>query len=266
MSTGRLTLGAVKRQPLLKALERHQKFSAKLGKAPEGMFAKSDTRGSLYIYDIIGQDFWTGGGVTADAVQKALAKLQGVKALDIFINSPGGDIFEGKAIYADLKRFDAEKVVHVQGLAASAASFIAMAGDTIKTAKFADWMVHEGSAFAYGWAEDLRTTAELLDKQNQDMAEIYSRRTGRPAAEMMALMSAETWMSAEEALAQKFTDEVVDEDAQEEPARKTAAANSRLFVAASNTEMNVRLARQARRLEQLSRPGQPGGQSPTGKP
>lgn len=182
--------------------------------------------GALYIYEAIGEDWWTGGGVTAKSVQAALDSLKGVKNLDIFINSEGGDVFEAKAIYAQLKRFDAVKTVHVDGIAASAATFIAMAGDKIITAAMANWMVHEAWGIAAGPAGDLRAYADLLDLQNEDIAGAYARKTGSPIEEMRALMAAETWMSATKALELKFTDEIAEEADDETQGDDKAAAKT----------------------------------------
>jgi len=168
----------------------------------------SGTRASLYIYDVIGEDWWTGGGVTAKSVQQALEGMKGATALDVFVNSPGGDIFEGKAIKAQLDRFPGEVVVHVDGIAASAASFIAMAGRRIITAPAATWMIHEVWAGAVGRASDMRAMADVLDMENVTFAETYAKRTGQSVEDVRAWMAAETWMSAADAKARGFTDEI----------------------------------------------------------
>lgn len=219
---------------------------------------KSDAKGELYIYESIGLDWWTGGGITGKSVVAELKKIEGVKTLDIFINSPGGDVFEGKTIYNTIKRFDAEKIVHIDGIAASAASFIAMAGDKIITAENATWMIHEAWGGASGNAEDLRTIAGLLDIENAAIAGIYAARTGQPASSFWmrpapsaadpspaatGIMASDTWMSAAEALAAKLTDEIeknaaADDDAEAEklaakiPALRIAAETQRRISAA----------------------------------
>lgn len=219
---------------LLRAYQIATKFRARaLADAPAerlvdgalpGLFAsKKDSRGELYIYEAIGFDCWTGSGVTSKDVVAQLDKLKGVKTLDIFINSPGGDVFEGKAIFNSLRRFDAEKTVHVDGIAASAASFIAMAGDKIVTAENATWMIHEAWGGGAGNAGDLRALADVLDQENKAIAGIYAARTGQPASSFWTrsapsaadpspsatgLMAEETWMGADEALAAKLTDSI----------------------------------------------------------
>jgi ATP-dependent Clp protease protease subunit len=170
-------------------------------------------RGSLFIYDSIGEDWWTGGGVTAKSVQQALDGMKAATALDIFINSPGGDIYEAKAIFAQLERFKAggrDVSVHVDGIAASAATYIAMVGDRIITARDATWMIHEVWTLAMGNAAALRETADLLDKENGIYAERYATRTKSSVEDVRAWMAAETWMTAAEAKARGFTDEISD--------------------------------------------------------
>jgi ATP-dependent Clp protease protease subunit len=201
--------------------------------APRGPNAKADT-GELYVYQQIGADWWTGEGVTAESVQKALEGMKGVKTLNIYINSEGGSVFEAKAIYAQLQRFPAEKVVHIDGIAASAATFIAMVGDRIITSEVATWMIHEAWGGAMGNAADLRGYADLLDMINDDIANLYAKQTGKNTEECLALMSAETWMNASQALELGFTDEIAAEVDNEDAAAK--AKGFKPAVAASATQ------------------------------
>jgi ATP-dependent Clp protease protease subunit len=204
------------------ALDYHARLPASR-KVERGVFAKKkDSSGELYIYEMIGASFW-GGGITEKDVADQLGKLKGVGTLDVYINSEGGDVFTGKAIYNLLKRFEAKKTVYIDGLAASAASFIAMAGDKIVTAENATWMIHEAWGGAMGSAADMRALADVLDGENKAIAGIYAAHTGQPAASFWTrpppsagdpnpiatgLMAAESWMNAEEALALKLTDEI----------------------------------------------------------
>lgn len=241
--------------------------------APKQLFSRAlqnaldetapSSRGSLYIYEVIGEDWWTGGGVTGKSVVEALSALKGVKTLDVFINSEGGDVFEAKAIHENLKRFDAEKVVHIDGIAASAATFIAMAGDTIITAPAATWMIHEAWSIALGRADDMRSMADVLDLQNRSIAETYAERTGKPVDEMLALMAAETWMSAQEAKDLGFTDEIARED-EDTSAAAAASAKSNLVAAAARTQDRIKSISPAdlmvarAEMHRRHRPGQPG--------
>lgn len=219
------------RRPFAKAHEIANRFRGSAEKKP--LFNKKEKTGSLYVYEVIGEDWWTGGGVTAKKVVEALDQMKDVKNLDIFINSEGGDVFEAKAIFANLKRFDAEKTVYIDGIAASAATFIAMAGDKIITAPAATWMVHEAWSIAMGRAGDMRAMADVLDLENQAIAETYAKRTGRSVDEMVKLMAAETWMSAQEAKDNGFTDEIAEDD------NETENSASPLVAAASRTQERI---------------------------
>lgn len=232
--------------------------------SPEGKVDPATA--SLYIYQVIGTDWWTGEGVTAQAVADQLDQVKGVKTLNIYINSEGGDVFEAKAIYANLKRFVGEKVVHIDGIAASAATFIAMAGDKIITAPEASWMVHEAWGGAMGAASDLRAYADLLDMQNADLASIYAKRTGKSVDEMRAVMVATTWMTAQEAKAAGFTDEIAgsdDADAKASAAGKksamaaTAATTQERLRASTSDLLAFRAAAATATRKDIS-PGQPG--------
>lgn len=204
---------------------------------------KADTVGELFIYEQIGFDCWTGEGVTGKSVADALAEMKGVKTLNVFINSEGGDVFEAKAIYSQLKRFDAQKVMHIDGIAASAATFIAMAGDRIITSPVATWMVHQAWSGAMGRAEDMRAMADLLDIENQTIAETYAARTKGDVAAMLALMAAPpdgTWMNAAKALELRFTDEIAADEDDEEPQASAAAAKSKVAGALALTQSRLK--------------------------
>ncbi len=165
--------------------------------------AKDDAE--IMIYDTIGQDFW-GDGVTAKGFDKELKALGSPKNITVRINSGGGDVFDGVAIYNTLARHPARKVVHVDGLAASAASVIAMAGDEIRMGDGTFIMIHNAWSFAIGNAAEMRRAADLLDSVSGQLAGIYVQRTGQPAAKVKAMMDAETWMDAEDAIAKGFAD------------------------------------------------------------
>lgn len=165
----------------------------------------------LYIYDQIGKSPWGDGGVGATDVKDALIEAKGSKTLNVYMNSPGGDVFEGVAIYSQLARFDGEIVVHVDGLAASAASVIAMAGTKIVTAFNGEWMIHNPWAFTMGQASDMRKAADMLDQVAETMIETYARRTKAKRDDIKSWMEAETWMDAETAKERGFTDEITEE-------------------------------------------------------
>lgn len=215
-------------------------FLAALERWTPGEFRAESTgiRGSLYLYEEIGETWW-GTGTSAKSVVEAMAELRasGVKALDIFINSPGGNIWEAKAIFAELKRFDGERHVHIDGIAASAASFIAMAGDKIITAPAATWMIHDVWAGGYGNADDHRKLADLLELESSSFAEVYAARSGQTVDDVRAWMRAETWMNASTAHERGFTDEVSsaakpDDDSADVAAAMTAVSTLRAIRAA----------------------------------
>lgn len=169
--------------------------------------AKAEGQAEILIYEDIGAGFFQ-DGLTAKQFAKDLKALGPVSQLDIRINSVGGDVFEGTAIYNQLKAHSAKKTVYVDGIAASIASIIAMAGDSIIIAENAWMMVHDPSGLVWGTAEDMRQMATAMDKIKAGLVTAYKSKTGRPADEIQALMSEETWMTAEDAVAEGFADQI----------------------------------------------------------
>ncbi|MBX3579903.1 MAG: Clp protease ClpP [Rhizobiaceae bacterium] len=164
-------------------------------------------RGEILLYGLIGQD-WFGDGNTSKGFANDLKALGDVKTIDLRIDSEGGDVFTGKAIYSLLNEHKAEVIVHVDGLAASAASFIAMVGNTIEMAEGAFMMIHDCWSFAIGNAAEMRKTADLLDKVNDTIIEVYVARTGSKDADIRQWMADETWMTAKECVKRGFADKV----------------------------------------------------------
>ncbi len=198
----------------------------------EANLSANDTL-ELVMLDVIGEDWWTGGGITSKRVQEKLSAYPKAKTVKVLLNSGGGDAFEGLAIQSLLRRHGARIEVEVVGLAASAASIIAMAGDSIVMHEGALMMVHEPWTCSCGDAAEMRTTAEFLDKVNESGLDVYVRRTGRTREEIAALVAAETWMTAHEAVKEKFATSVVEGAAppEGEPAAKARAA-ARVFMSA----------------------------------
>ncbi len=164
---------------------------------------------TLYLYDILGVDLF--GGIAARQVIEDLNALGEVPELTVRINSPGGDVFEGIAVYNALVRFPAKVTIHIDGLAASIASLIAMAGDRTVVAENAMLMVHRPWTVAMGDAEEMRRQAGTLDKAWSAMLTTYARRTGRrgPAvSKRVTDAGGEWWMTADEAVSARFADEV----------------------------------------------------------
>jgi ATP-dependent Clp endopeptidase proteolytic subunit ClpP len=161
----------------------------------------------IHIYDVIGAQLFSDGVRAKDVLAKVSA-AKSEKTINIRINSAGGDVFEGTAIYNVLAAHPARKVVTIDGIAASMASVIAMVGDEIVMPDNALMMIHDPSAFVGGNASDMRKTAEVLDKSRTNLANIYAARTSQPLDKVLSMMSAETWMTANEAKALGFADKV----------------------------------------------------------
>lgn len=180
-------------------------------KANLRMAVKNDV-GEIYLYDSIGM--W---GVTAQQFTQDLKGLGKVKKIDLHINSDGGDVFDGRAIYTQLAQHSARITCYVDGLAASIASLIAMAGDEIRMADGSYMMIHKAWGLCIGNDEEMRTMADLLQSVSDTIADTYAARTKCPLDNVKAMMAAETWMTAKEAKDKGFCD-VVDE-----PVRAAAA-------------------------------------------
>lgn len=179
------------------------------GKAPSGYrMAKAGDAGEIYLYGPIGASFW-GDGISANQFRQDLKALGPVKTIDLRINSEGGDVFDGKAMYSLLVDHKANVHVHIDGLAASAASFIAMAGDTIAIAEGGFVMIHNAWGMAIGDADEMRKTAQMLDTVNGTIIDLYAARTKQTPDQIKKWMAAETWMTGAEAVEHGFADEIV---------------------------------------------------------
>lgn len=168
----------------------------------------------VYIYDEIGDSWWGESTSASDFIQQ-IGTIK-TPRIELHLNSPGGDIFDGVAIYNALKAHPAKVTVIVDALAASAASFIAQSGDEIIMTKAATMMIHDGSAIAWGPAAVMRETADLLDKLSNIVAEIYADRAGQSTEFWRNLMIEEVWYNSHEAvesgLADKIGEDTKDED------------------------------------------------------
>lgn len=169
----------------------------------------TDDPSTITIFDVIGEDMWSGGGFTAKRMSAALRSI-GKNDVKVQINSPGGDVFEGIAIYNLLRNHPAKVTVEVLGWAASIASIIAMAGDEIRMGLGSFMMVHNAWGVVIGNRHDMREAADLFDGFDGALVDIYEARTGMKRAGIEKLMDAETFMGPSEAVANGFAD-VVDE-------------------------------------------------------
>lgn len=177
--------------------------------APRSFTVTAQDSGATRIdlYDVI-DDYY---GVSASAFVSA---LNSVKEGDIalHINSPGGDVFAARAMVAAIAAHSSTITAYIDGLAASAASYVAVACDKVVMQKGSMLMVHRASSIVWGNSADMMETAGLLDKIDATIASDYARKTGKPDAEMMTLMSNETWLNADESLAMGFADSVVENE------------------------------------------------------
>ncbi len=181
------------------------------------MAAVKDGVGELLIYGAIGSGWWSDGHTPA-SVQTAIEQLkaQGAKSLKVYIHSLGGSAVDGFGIYSVLKRFDGQKTICVEGIAASAASVILMAGDTVQMGRTSMVMVHEASNMCFGTATDMRNEANALDSVTASAIAAYVSKTKQPEAEIKKLLADETWMTAEQALDRGFCDEILEYEDDEE--------------------------------------------------
>jgi ATP-dependent protease ClpP protease subunit len=167
--------------------------------------------GELVLYGPVGfHDFWEGAGFTAVDVINTLAEMEG--DIIVRLNSGGGVATEGAAIFNALKRHDGNVAIVIDGIAASAASLIAMAGDTITMPTGSIMMIHEPSGYTVGPADTHRKTAGALDVMTGVYAQVYAERSAQPEAEIRKMLKAETWLSPEDAMAKGFATTVVDDE------------------------------------------------------
>lgn len=169
----------------------------------------SDSAAELILYGDISEMSWWGDEITPKQFSDDLAALDAVTELSVRINSGGGDVFAGLAIHSMLKRHSANVTVYIDGLAASIASIIAMAGDKIIMPTGSMMMIHNPWTSAWGAdANDLRQLADVLDKIRDSLVDVYVAKSGMTKDDIIPLLDAETWMSAEEAVEKGFADEI----------------------------------------------------------
>ena len=185
--------------------------NARADKAP----AVRSEAGKVYVYDVIDRDW----GASAKALIEALAPLSG-QDVELHINSPGGDVFEARAMVAAIRGHSGKVSTFIDGLAASAATYLALAGDQVHITDGGLMMVHNSWTLAWGNKHEMRATADLLDKIDGTIAADYAHKTGATAEQIAAWMDAETWFTAAEAKAAGFVDQV---DGAADPGSKAAS-------------------------------------------
>lgn len=172
---------------------------------------KTDKKGEIFIYGDIVSEEWFANEVTAPGFKQQLDELGNVSEIDVHINSSGGNVFEGHAIYNMLKMHKAKINIYIDALAASIASVIAMSGDTIFMHKNSFLMIHNSWIMTVGNAKELRDTADLLDKTDEASNQAYlDRALNISEEELKELLDAETWLTASEALEKGFIDEILE--------------------------------------------------------
>ncbi|KAB0889083.1 Clp protease ClpP [Cronobacter sakazakii] len=202
--------------------------------------AARDGDNSISIFDVIGADYW-GEGVTASRIAGALRSLNGAD-VTVNINSPGGDMFEGLAIYNLLREYDGKVTVKVLGLAASAASIIAMAGDEVQIGRGAFLMIHNCWVYAMGNRHDLAQIAADMAPFDKAMSDIYQARSGLDAATVDKMMDGETYIGGSEAVEKGFADSLLSADEIADDEESPAAALRKLdaLLAKANTPRSER--------------------------
>lgn len=166
--------------------------------------ARSDDEAEVLIYDVIGWPYNDAGELV-----RALAEMTQT-TITVRINSPGGDVFDSMAIFNALQSHKSKIITRIESLAASSASFIALAGKEAQAYKNAMIMIHNPWMLAMGDQDDLREMADVLEKISGNMVDIYSGESNVGKKEIKAMMSAETWMTAKEAKEKGFVDTIVD--------------------------------------------------------
>lgn len=206
--------------------------------------ASDENENTIGIYDPIGYDYWDDSGVTAKRISAALRSLDGADVV-VNINSPGGDVFEGLAIYNLLREYKGHVTVRVLGVAASAASFIAMAADEIQIARAGFFMIHNAWTGLWGNRNDLRETADFLEQIDDTIADIYHVRSGLGMDELKADMDKERWINGRDAIDSGFADaflpsDVVVEDTKNFTKEKVAAHKADILLAKAGMSRSSR--------------------------
>lgn len=206
--------------------------------------ASDENENTIGIYDPIGYDYWDDSGVTAKRISAALRSLDGADVV-VNINSPGGDVFEGLAIYNLLREYKGHVTVRVLGVAASAASFIAMAADEIQIARAGFFMIHNAWTGLWGNRNDLRETADFLEQIDDTIADIYHVKSGLSMDELKADMDKERWINGRDAIDSGFADaflpsDVVVEDTKNSTKEKVAAHKADILLAKAGMSRSSR--------------------------
>lgn len=186
--------------------------------------ATGDDEATIWLYDVIVRDdYW--GGVSALTLGKALADYRDAGVIHLRIDSPGGDVFAGRAMEQLISEHPARIISHVDGFAASAASYVARSAPEVHISKGGMFMIHKAWTFTYGNADQIRKDAELLDMIDETLVKTYAERTGQDPDQLREWITAETWMNAEQSVERGFADKIAGASADDEPDLDPEAEN-----------------------------------------
>lgn len=178
--------------------------------------ATADNEATIWLYDVIvSDDYW--GGISALTLGKALAEYSNKSTIHLRINSPGGDVFAGRAMETLLAEHPAKIVTHIDGYAASAASYVALAGAERIISPGGMVMIHKAWTLAWGNADDIRKTAGLLDQIDTTLVATYQAKTGQDEAQIRDWLTAETWFDANEAVQYGFATAIAGDATPDQP-------------------------------------------------
>lgn len=210
--------------------------SSALDRWAPGLHAAADDPATISIYEGIGEQ-WDGSGMTAKRMGGIL-RSHGNKDVIVSINSPGGDFFEGVAMYNQLREHPAKVTVRVVGLAASAASVIAMAGDEVQIARTAFFMIHNAWTVVLGNRLDLQDAIDMLTPFDMAMADVYAARTGLDIKQVTKMMDKDTWIGGSESVDLGFADSLLAAD------QVTEDKTSKASAALAKRQVELALAKQ----------------------
>lgn len=216
------------------ALRNRDLPSAAMDRWNGGIKAAKPDENSISVFDVIGADYW-GEGITASRIAGILRSIGGAD-VTVNINSPGGDMFEGLAIYNLLREYEGKVTVKVLGLAASAASVIAMAGDEVQIGRGAFLMIHNCWVYAMGNRHDLAQIASDMEPFDKAMGDIYAARTGLSADDVAAMMDSETYIGGSDAVDKGFADRLLSADEISDDDDSPAAALRKLDALLAKTD------------------------------
>lgn len=181
----------------------------------------NEGRGEIYLYDAIGDWF----GISAEAFNREIRAMEGdIDELHLYINSPGGDVFEARAMATALSQLKVKTFSHIEGLAASAATFLPMVTDEVEMSEGGFFMIHEAWTLTMGNKRDHLQQVDLLTKVDDSILDAYAKRTGSEREQLVAWLEAETWFTASEAKENGFIDSILETDRRQAAAQWNLAA------------------------------------------